>query len=172
MAEERWQVTVRVPMRLSDEQREQLFNRIADVVHDWEPEQRDGWDADVAAAPAGDEPLLPAVFGYDLAHRELTAEVERERSSRQAWAEEALRLEMELEQERRISSAYAEQARVHRCMSDTQIDADTETDTYPTRHATATTHPDTSVPDLYDPEEHSGFARPVCTVHEVGASDA
>lgn len=91
-------------------------------------------------------------------------ELERERSSRQAWAEEALRLDVELKQERRISADYAEQARTHRCdVSDTQIDADTMTDIYPTRGVKATAYPDTSVPDLYDPD--LDLARPQCTVH-------
>lgn len=40
-----------------------------------------------------------------------------ERSSRQAWATEALRLDVELERERRITSAYAEQVRMHLCSS-------------------------------------------------------
>lgn len=39
----------------------------------------------------------------------------RERSSRQAWAEEALRLELALERERKITAAYAEQVRMHHC---------------------------------------------------------
>lgn len=37
--------------------------------------------------------------------------IERERSSRQAWATEALRLDEELKQERKITAAYAEQFR-------------------------------------------------------------
>lgn len=38
-----------------------------------------------------------------------------ERSSRQAGAEEALRLELALERERKITAAYAEQVRMHHC---------------------------------------------------------
>lgn len=165
MSEERWQVTVRVPMRLPDEQREALFNRVADAVSEWEPEQRDGWDADVAAGSAGDEPLLPAVFGYEVGQRDARADLDlllwlhaeaswwlaldrdehesadqlnnwyrqaeyarrqmaiaradrdRERSSRQAWAEEALRLEQVLES---IAAGFDERARERDAADDGQ----------------------------------------------------
>lgn len=46
-----WQVTVTVPMALSAEQKDELFTVIADAVHDWEPDDRGGWDADVAGHP-------------------------------------------------------------------------------------------------------------------------
>lgn len=51
-----WHITVAVPMRLSDDQRDALFTAVADAVHGWEPAVRDGWDADVSAGPADDAP--------------------------------------------------------------------------------------------------------------------
>lgn len=49
MAEEpQWQVTVRVPMRLTPERHDGLFTAVADAVAQWEPDERDGWDADVS----------------------------------------------------------------------------------------------------------------------------
>jgi hypothetical protein len=47
-----WQITVRVPLRIPTEMRDELFNIIADTVASWEPVDRDGWDADVSGAPA------------------------------------------------------------------------------------------------------------------------
>jgi hypothetical protein len=47
-----WQVTVRVPLSLSVEMRNELFGAVVDAVAAWEPPDRDGWDADVSGAPA------------------------------------------------------------------------------------------------------------------------
>jgi hypothetical protein len=44
-----WTVTVEVPMALPDEAKDSLFTAVADAVHDWEPADRDGWDAMVGA---------------------------------------------------------------------------------------------------------------------------
>jgi hypothetical protein len=46
---EDWRITIDVPLALSDAEREKLLTAIADVVHGWEPEDRDGWDAFVVA---------------------------------------------------------------------------------------------------------------------------
>lgn len=48
MTEPHWQVVVRVPMRLPLEQHDELFAAVADAVAQWEPDERDGWDADVS----------------------------------------------------------------------------------------------------------------------------
>lgn len=80
MAEDKqWEIKVSVPMRLPVEQRQELFAAVVGAVEEWEPApaERDGWDADVAGCPAAEWP-----------------EIVRLASSRQAWAEEALRLEM------------------------------------------------------------------------------
>lgn len=50
--EQQWQVTVSVPMRLDGEDRQDLFNAIVTAVANWEPDDRDGWDADVYGNPA------------------------------------------------------------------------------------------------------------------------
>ena len=49
-----WQITIRVPMHLPVEQRHELFSAVAEAVHGWEPDDRDGWDADVYGRPAGE----------------------------------------------------------------------------------------------------------------------
>lgn len=49
-----WEITIRVPMWLSGEQRQELFSAVAEAVHDWEPDYRDGWDADVSGRPAAE----------------------------------------------------------------------------------------------------------------------
>jgi hypothetical protein len=54
---------MRLPLELHDE----LFTAIADAVAQWEPEARDGWDADVTALPEDDS--LEA--GYDRLARTL-----------------------------------------------------------------------------------------------------
>lgn len=46
-----WEVTVTVPLRLPAEQREALFNAVADAVAEWEPDDRQDWDAIVSAHP-------------------------------------------------------------------------------------------------------------------------
>jgi hypothetical protein len=194
MSEEMWQVVVRVPMRIGDAQRDALFNRVADAAHDWEPDDRDGWDVDVAGCKAEAEGLLPAVFGYELGQRDIDlllwlhaearqlndwylrtgqlqlrwldetldernkaqAEAAAERSSRQAWAEEALRLQ---------ETAEADPWGCDECM-----EADPEKplcdDCY--RQFTFCA----CVSDEQAAQLGSGFARPVCAVHGTGASDA
>lgn len=47
-----WQVSVTVPMRLDAEQRHELFSAVVSTVEGWEPNVRDGWDADVSGHPA------------------------------------------------------------------------------------------------------------------------
>lgn len=44
-----WEITVSVPSGFPDGQRDALFTAVADAAHDWEPEERDGWDVDVSA---------------------------------------------------------------------------------------------------------------------------
>lgn len=44
-----WRIAVEVPLDALD--RDALFSAVAQAVHDWEPEQRDGWDANVHAEP-------------------------------------------------------------------------------------------------------------------------
>lgn len=185
MAEERWQVTVRVPMRLPEVQREQLFEVIADAVADWEPEQRDGWDADVAAGPAEAEAMLPAVFGYDLAQRELAGELELERASRQAWAEAAAALKQAAIDTREEMSLYL------KVMSTGKLGAHTEEWATGRRVAAGKAlvvldgyfgtvmddWPDSDarrlcacVSDGQATQLGSGFTLPVCTVHPEGGT--
>jgi len=47
-----WEITIGVPSDLATDLRQDLFARVAAVVHDWEPTDRDGWDADVFGHPA------------------------------------------------------------------------------------------------------------------------
>lgn len=126
MAEEledpQWEITVLVPMRLPVEMRQDLFEAVAQAVARWEPVNRDGWDADVSGCPErqrltyreSQELLwLHAEAVWQLAHAEvdfvrslneqqallmetMSKLVVQERSSRQAWAEEAMRLDVEL----------------------------------------------------------------------------
>jgi len=42
-----YRLTVDVPANLPETMITDLFIAVADAVHDWEPQQRDGWDADV-----------------------------------------------------------------------------------------------------------------------------
>lgn len=46
-----WQVVVEVPIRIGADSRLTLFDAVARAVHDWEPADRDGWDAEVSAGP-------------------------------------------------------------------------------------------------------------------------
>ncbi len=46
-----WQVSVRVPMDLPREMRDSLSEALAAAVHDWEPQDRDGWDVEVSGHP-------------------------------------------------------------------------------------------------------------------------
>lgn len=50
-----WRVEVTVPLGLPLDMRTALFDAIADVVSDWEPADREGWDAFVSAHPVHDE---------------------------------------------------------------------------------------------------------------------
>lgn len=45
-----WQIQITVPMRVDG--RDLLFDAVVSAVAGWEPEDRDGWDADVSGAPA------------------------------------------------------------------------------------------------------------------------
>ena len=55
---DRWHVLVTVPLDLPDDMHNRLFTAIADVVHDWEPDDRDGWDAFVSGY-AGVNMVMP-----------------------------------------------------------------------------------------------------------------
>lgn len=44
-----WRISIEVRMGLSDTLRAGLFDAVADAVHNWEPADRDGWDASVSA---------------------------------------------------------------------------------------------------------------------------
>jgi hypothetical protein len=46
-----WCVVVTVPMHVD---REALFDAVADAAHDWEPENREGWDIEVFGAPTAE----------------------------------------------------------------------------------------------------------------------
>ena len=49
-----WTVSVEVPLRLPVEMRHALFDAVANAVGDWEPDDRDGWDAEVSGNPTAD----------------------------------------------------------------------------------------------------------------------
>lgn len=51
MTEPAWEVVVSVPLSLDVEQRQALFEAIVATVAEWEPDDRDGWDADVSGRP-------------------------------------------------------------------------------------------------------------------------
>ena len=53
--EPQWRIGIEVPMRLPSDQRHELFGLVADLVHDWEPDERDGWDVNVYGCPAADD---------------------------------------------------------------------------------------------------------------------
>lgn len=56
-AEPQWRIGIEIPHRLPLDVRQELFERVAEVVHDWEPQDRDGWDVNVYGCPADeDEP--------------------------------------------------------------------------------------------------------------------
>jgi hypothetical protein len=59
-----WQVAVTVPMNLPREMHEALFEAIAEVAHDWEPTDRDGWDVDVSGHPV--PPPCPDARAHDV----------------------------------------------------------------------------------------------------------
>lgn len=44
-----WQLIVTVPASLPGQDLDALFTAVADAVHDWEPADRKGWDADICA---------------------------------------------------------------------------------------------------------------------------
>lgn len=59
-----WRVLVEIPQRVVDEHGDGLFTAVADAVTDWEPDDRDSWDAQVVAGP---EPrLLPPTRFADI----------------------------------------------------------------------------------------------------------
>lgn len=49
---EDWRITIDVPLSLPHSERERLFTAVADAVYEWEPDDREGWDAFVAASAA------------------------------------------------------------------------------------------------------------------------
>ncbi|TYK45184.1 hypothetical protein [Actinomadura decatromicini] len=49
-----WTVAVEVPLSLPADMRHDLFSMIAAAVSRWEPDDRDGWDADVSGYPTAD----------------------------------------------------------------------------------------------------------------------
>lgn len=53
-----WTVAVQVPIGLSVEMRHALFSAVAAAVSGWEPDDRDGWDADVSG--------YPTAAGYEM----------------------------------------------------------------------------------------------------------
>jgi hypothetical protein len=50
-----WRIEITVPLGIGAELRESLFTAVADAVHDWQPEDRVGWDPFVAAHAVYDE---------------------------------------------------------------------------------------------------------------------
>lgn len=123
--EPQWELRVLVPMRRPVEERLALFDAVAHAVAEWEPDERDGWDADVTGCPERDrlsyrDSQLLLWLHAEAVHLNewylktgriqqrwvdedrtemdrLTAELKRVEASRQAWAEEAARLEMAIE---------------------------------------------------------------------------
>jgi hypothetical protein len=70
-----WTVAVEIPMGLPDEMRRSLFETVTAAVAEWEPADRDGWDAGVA--------------GYPTAHeRDRALRAERERDAAKADAKQ------------------------------------------------------------------------------------
>lgn len=55
--EPEWHVTVSIPMRLSGEHKEALFDAVAFAAHAWQPEDRDRWDVLVSGHP--DDDVVP-----------------------------------------------------------------------------------------------------------------
>jgi len=175
MAEEpQWQVTVRVPMRLPVEQRQALFEAICAVVSDWEPDDRDGWDADAFGCPEADAQRA-VVANYE----ELESALNGERSSRQAWAAEAERLQADLDEIMRPAIWDLPHAYRNNGSGEHGTPGDCRTCGRP------------DFDDLHEPPEPPkitvcacisddqasqlgpGFTRPVCAVHEQkDASDA
>lgn len=49
-----WTIAVQVPIGLPVEMRHALFSAVAAAVSGWEPDDRDGWDADVSGYPTAD----------------------------------------------------------------------------------------------------------------------
>lgn len=50
-----YRIEITIPLGLPAELRERLIHAVADVVHDWEPDDRVGWDAFVAGHAVYDE---------------------------------------------------------------------------------------------------------------------
>lgn len=72
-SEPQWRIGIEVPMSLPGEQRHDLFERAAALVHDWEPEDRDGWDVNVYGCPVSDDApdhFHPALAEHDNAVRD------------------------------------------------------------------------------------------------------
>lgn len=73
-----WVMRVAVPLALNDDLRDRLFDAVADAVAAWEPEGRDGWDADLTAGrDLGIDAHSPAyvhVSGAAVARTEEVAE--------------------------------------------------------------------------------------------------
>lgn len=73
--ERKWHVVVEVPESLPMMQRDRLFTIVADAVHEWEPEDRDGWDVGVYSETAGvekheeDEPVEDVKAAFDKADK-------------------------------------------------------------------------------------------------------
>ncbi|MCP9947218.1 hypothetical protein [Actinomadura madurae] len=69
-----WTVAVEVPLSLPVDLRHDLFTAVASAVRDWEPDNREGWDAEVYGTPTADSlrawkalaalPDLVRVAGY------------------------------------------------------------------------------------------------------------
>lgn len=50
MTERNYVIRVTVPFsKLDNAMRDGLFTAVSDAVFDWEPEERDGWDADISS---------------------------------------------------------------------------------------------------------------------------
>lgn len=67
-----WSITVTVPESVPE--RDALFAAVANTVREWEPEDRDGWDAEIVAGPAvadpdGNESAALALAELDAVHQ-------------------------------------------------------------------------------------------------------
>lgn len=74
--EKTYRITVDIPADLPDELREALVEAVADAVHDWEPKDREGWDADVSGFDR--EHSVEAAFDRTFDRNEKAHEIAQE----------------------------------------------------------------------------------------------
>lgn len=47
-----WRITIDIPVSVPLSERDRLYTVVQEVLHNWEPADRDGWDAHLGAGPA------------------------------------------------------------------------------------------------------------------------